>query len=78
MQQLIRNKDKKINWTDEAQVSFENSKRELCEAPVLGMPTEKGMFALDTDASVVLSDTEVKYGEVLPSSCVWIIVLLPG
>ena len=28
-------------------------KRELCEAPVLGMPTEKGMFVLDTDASVV-------------------------
>ena len=34
-------------------VSFENIKRELCEAPVLGMPTEKGMFVLDTDASVV-------------------------
>ena len=27
--------------------------RLLCEAPVLGMPTEKGMFVLDTDASVV-------------------------
>ena len=25
----------------------------LCEAPVLGMPTEKGMYVLDTDASVV-------------------------
>ena len=32
---------------------FENIKRELCEAPVLGMPTEKGMYVLDTDASVV-------------------------
>ena len=89
------------------------------------MPTEKGMFVLDTDASVVaisgilhqeqewngrtvlrpiaygsnvLSDTEMKYGApkaemfavitfvkktgptwgVLPSSYVWIIVLLPG
>ena len=53
MQRLMRNKGKKFNWTDEAQVSFENIKRELCEAPVLGMPTEKGMFVLDTDASVV-------------------------
>ena len=53
MQQLMRNKDKKFTWTDEAQVSFENIKRELCEAPVLGLPTEMGMFVLDTDASVV-------------------------
>ena len=53
MQRLMRNKDRKFTWTDEAQVSFENIKRELCEAPVLGMPTEKGMFVLDTDASVV-------------------------
>ena len=53
MQQLLKNKGKKFTWTDEAQVSFENIKRELCEAPVLGMPTEKGMFVLDTDASVV-------------------------
>ena len=42
MQRLMRNKGKKFTWTDEAQVSFENIKRELCEAPVLGMPTEKG------------------------------------
>ena len=53
MQRLMRNKGKKFTWTDEAQVSFENIKRELCEAPVLGMPREKGMFVLDTDASVV-------------------------
>ena len=44
---------KKFEWNDEAQVVFENIKRELCEAPVLGMPTEKGMYVLDTDASVV-------------------------
>ena len=44
MQQLMKNKGKKFAWTDEARVSFENIKRELCEAPVLGMPTEKGMF----------------------------------
>ena len=44
---------KKFEWNDEAQVAFKNIKRELCEAPVLGMPTEKGMYVLDTDASVV-------------------------
>ena len=53
MQKLMRNKGKKFEWSDEAQVAFENIKRELCEAPVLGMPTEKGMYVLDTDASVV-------------------------
>ena len=53
MQQLIRNKSKRFTWTDEAQLSFENTERELCQAPVLGMPTEKEMFVLDTDASVV-------------------------
>ena len=27
--------------------------RELCEAPVLGIATEKGTYVFDTDASVV-------------------------
>ena len=49
----MRNKGKKFEWNDEAQVAFENKKREMCEAPVLGMPPEKGMYVLDTDASVV-------------------------
>ena len=53
MQKLMRNKGKKFECNDEAQVAFENIKRELCEAPVLGMPTEKGIYVLDTDASVV-------------------------
>ena len=53
MRKLMRNKGKKFEWNEEAQVAFENIKRELCEAPVLGMPTEKGMYVLDTDASVV-------------------------
>ena len=53
MQKLMRNKGKKFEWNDEAQVAFEIMKRELCEAPVLGMPTEVGMYVLDTDASVV-------------------------
>ena len=53
MQKLMRTKGKKFKWNEEAQTVFENIKRELCEAPVLGMPTEKGMYVLDTDASVV-------------------------
>ena len=53
MKKLMRNKGNKFEWSDEAQTAFENMKRELCEAPVLGMPTEKGMHVLDTDASVV-------------------------
>ena len=32
---------------------FQRLKKELCEAPVLGMPTEKRVYVLDTDASVV-------------------------
>ena len=53
MQKLMRNKGKNFEWNDEAQAAFENINRELCDAPVLGMPTEKGMYALDTDASLV-------------------------
>ena len=53
MQKLMRNKAKKFEWSDGAQTAFENIKRELCEAPVLGMPSEKGMYVLDADASVV-------------------------
>ena len=36
--------------TEEA---FQRAKKEACEAPVLGIPTVKGMYILDTDASVV-------------------------
>ena len=53
MQKLMRNKGKKFEWSEEAQAAFENIKRELCEAPLLGMTTKKGMYVLDTDASVV-------------------------
>ena len=53
MQKLMRNKGKKFEWNEEAQAAFENIQRELCEPPVLGKPTEKGMYVLDTDASVV-------------------------
>ena len=53
MQKLMRNKGKKFEWSDEAQTAFENIRRELCEAPVLGVPTKNGMYVLDTDASVI-------------------------
>ena len=53
MQKLMRNIGKIFEWNEEAQAAFENIKRELYEAPVLGMPKEKGMYVLDTDASVV-------------------------
>ena len=53
MQQLMRHKGKKFTWNNAAEESFQRIKKELCEAPVLGMPTERGMYVLDTDASVV-------------------------
>ena len=53
MQKLTRNRGKKFCWNDEAQVSFEKIKQKFCETLVLGKPTEKVMFVLDTDASVV-------------------------
>ena len=37
MQKLMRNKGKKFEWNEEAQAAFENIKRELGEAPALGM-----------------------------------------
>ena len=49
----MRHKGKKFTWNNAAEESFQRIKKELCEAPVLGMPTEKGMYVLDTDASVV-------------------------
>ena len=53
MQQLIRHKGKKFKWNNAAEESFRRTQKEMCEAPVLGMPTEKGMYVQDTDASVV-------------------------
>ena len=53
MQKLMRHKGKKFTWNNAAEESLQRIKKELCEAPVLGMPTEKGMYVLDTDASVV-------------------------
>ena len=53
MQQLMRHKGKKFTWNNAAEESFQRIKKELCEAGVLGMPTEKEMYVLETDASVV-------------------------
>ena len=41
MQKLMCNKGKKFEWNEVAQGAFENIKREVCEAPALGMPTER-------------------------------------
>ena len=54
MQQLMRYRGKKFTWNNAAEKSFQRKKkRELYEAPVLRMPTENGLYVLDTDASVV-------------------------
>ena len=53
MQQLMRHKGKKLTWNNAAEESFQRKKKELGEAPVLGMSTEKSMYFLDTDASLV-------------------------
>ena len=49
----MRHQGKKLKWNNAAEESFQRIKKELCEAPVLRMPPEKGMYELDTDASVV-------------------------
>ena len=77
MQKPMRNKGKKFEWSEEAQAAFENIKRELCEAPVLGMPTEEGMYVLDTGASVranlrnTASGAGMEWKNSSPSHCIW-------
>ena len=44
----MHKKRKTFEWNERAQEAWD-----LCEAPVLGMPTEKGMYPLVTEASVV-------------------------
>ena len=67
---LTWNKGKKFERNERAREAFENIKQEMCEAPVLGMPTEKSMYVLDNDASVVafsefLQQEQEKIGRVL-------------
>ena len=54
MQQLMTLKGKKFTWNNAAEESFKRIKRELREAPVLIMPTESGIFVLETDDLVVV------------------------
>ena len=49
----MRHKGKKLTWNDVTEEPFQRIKKEMCEAPVLGMPTQKVMYVLDTEASVV-------------------------
>ena len=49
----MRNKGKNFEWNGRAQEAYEIMKHELWEAIVLGMPAEKGMYVVVTDASVV-------------------------
>ena len=44
-QQRMRHKGKKFTWNKVADDSFQRIKKELCETPVLGMPTEKNVRA---------------------------------
>ena len=39
-------------WGDEQQTAFDALKACLLSAPILGFPTEKDRFVIDTDASL--------------------------
>ena len=39
-------------WADKQQTAFDALKASLLSAPILGFPTEKDRFVLDTDASL--------------------------
>ena len=43
-------------WADEQQTAFGALKASLLSAPILGFPTEKDRFVLDTDASLFASE----------------------
>jgi len=47
----LTQKNRKFEWTDEAQRSFEALKAALTSPPILAMPSDEGQFTLDTDAS---------------------------
>ena len=65
MQQLVCNNRKKLVWNENAQKAFDIIKRELWEASVLGMPTEKGIYALDTDAGILHQEQDCNRRTVL-------------
>ena len=43
--------EKKVTWSEECNISFNNLKKALCEAPILEFPRSDRMFIIDTDAS---------------------------
>ena len=53
MQQLMRHKGKKFTWKSRGRGIISKNKERSWKAPVLGMPTEEGMYLLDTYESVV-------------------------
>ena len=52
MQKLMRNKGEKFEWNEEAQAVFENIKRKSAKRQCYSC-LQKGMYVVDTDASVV-------------------------
>ena len=48
----MRHNSKKFMWNNASEESFHRIKKKLRETFVLGMPTDKGMYLLDTNASV--------------------------
>ena len=66
MQQLMRHKGKKFTWNNAAEESFQRITKELCEAPVLGMPTEMKYRTPEAEVFAVVTFVE-KYRAYLGS-----------
>ena len=47
----LMQKDRRFEWSQEAQDSFEELKAALTSPPILAMPQDEGVFILDTDTS---------------------------
>ncbi len=46
-------KNTAIIWNDDADQAFQDLKKAFTEPPILSLPSEEGLYILDTDASVV-------------------------
>ena len=49
----LTRKNAKFSWTTECQQAFQELKDCLTRSPILALPKQKGMFVLDTDASML-------------------------
>ena len=49
--QKLKKRNEEFMWGPEQQRAFEQVKQTLVSSPVVGMPTQDGMYVLDTDAS---------------------------